>query len=239
MKTDPFQVVILAGGLATRLRPMTETIPKSLVEVNGEPFIVHQLRLLKQNNIHDIVMCVGYLGEQIIDLVGDGQSYGVHITYSFDGDRLLGTAGAIKQAMPFVGDNFFVLYGDSYLPCDYAKVQNAYLMGQKKALMTVFRNEGQWDSSNVEFTNGLILTYDKINKTPYMHYIDYGLGVFNKQAFDLVAANEPYDLALLYQRLLAEDQLSAFEVTQRFYETGSFAGIKELGYYLSSRELAQ
>jgi len=114
MKSGLFQVVILAGGLATRLRPMTETIPKSLVDVNGEPFIAHQLRLLEQNGIRDIVMCVGYLGEQIIKVIGDGKEYGVNIAYSFDGPQLLGTAGAIKQTMPLLKDTFFVLYGDSY-----------------------------------------------------------------------------------------------------------------------------
>lgn len=239
MKSDLFQVVILAGGLATRLRPMTETIPKSLVDVNGEPFIAHQLRLLKHHGIRDILMCVGYLGEQLIEVIGDGKEYGVNIAYSFDGPKLLGTAGAIKQAMPLLQDTFFVLYGDSYLPCDYQAVQDAYVKSQKLALMTVFKNSGQWDTSNVEFADGQILVYDKKNKTERMQYIDYGLGVFNKQAFNQLPSHEPYDLALLYQNLLAEQQLSAYEVKERFYEAGSFAGIKELGYYLSSREYAQ
>ncbi len=234
MKSGLFQVVILAGGLATRLRPMTETIPKSLVDVNGEPFIAHQLRLLEQNGIRDIVMCVGYLGEQIIKVIGDGKEYGVNIAYSFDGPQLLGTAGAIKQTMPLLKDTFFVLYGDSYLPCDYKAVQDAYMHSQKLALMTVFRNSGQWDTSNVEFANGHILVYDKKNKTERMQYIDYGLGLFNKQAFNQVSGNEPYDLALLYQHLLAEQQLSAYEVKERFYEAGSFAGIKELESYIKN-----
>lgn len=217
---------------------MTETIPKSLVDVNGEAFIVHQLRLLKRQGIRNILVCAGYLGEQIVDVIGDGSQFGIKIGYSFDGPQLLGTAGAIKQAMPLVQDNFFVLYGDSYLSCDYQSVQNAFVAGQKLGLMTVFRNLGQWDTSNVEFTQGQILVYDKKNKTERMHYIDYGLGLFNKRAFDQVPAGEPYDLAMLYQKLLAEQQLSAFEVTERFYEAGSFAGIKELGYYLSSCESA-
>jgi len=239
MKPNLFQVVILAGGLATRLRPMTETIPKSLVDVNGEPFIVHQLRLLERNGIRDIVMCVGYLGEQIIKVIGDGKEHGVNIAYSFDGLQLLGTAGAIKKAMPLLKDTFFVLYGDSYLPCDYKGAQDAFVQGQKPALMTVFRNSGQWDTSNVEFANGQILVYDKKNKTECMQYIDYGLGLFNKQVFTQVPSDGPYDLALLYQNLLTEQQLSAFEIKERFYEAGSFAGIKELGYYLSSRKCAQ
>lgn len=233
MTTDLFQLVILAGGLATRLRPITETIPKSLVDVNGEPFIAHQLRLLQRKGIRNIVMCVGYLGEQIIEAIGDGHRYGVHITYSFDGPKLLGTAGAIKQALPLLNDNFFVLYGDSYLPCDYFATQQTYIQHQKLALMTVFKNGGQWDSSNVEFVDHQILVYDKKNKTERMQYIDYGLGIFNKRAFERVPQDEAYDLALLYQNLLAEHQLSAFEVKQRFYEAGSFTGIQELGLYLT------
>ncbi len=234
MKTDLFQVVILAGGLATRLRPTTEKIPKSLMDINGEPFIVHQLRLLKQKGIREIVICVGYLGDQIINVIGDGKEYGVNVVYSWDGPQLLGTAGAIKQAMHCLNDSFFVLYGDSYLPCDYKNAQTAFINSQKLALMTVFRNSGQWDTSNVEFVNGEIGVYDKVNRTPRMQYIDYGLGIFNKQVFNEVPNDQPYDLALLYQKLLAEQQLAAFEVVERFYEAGSFAGINELEYYLSS-----
>jgi MurNAc alpha-1-phosphate uridylyltransferase len=234
MKLDLFQVVILAGGLATRLRPMTETIPKSLVDVNGKPFIAHQLQLLQQQGIRDIVLCVGHLGEQIIHAIGDGKNYGVNIVYSFDGYQLLGTAGAIKQAMPLLQENFFVLYGDSYLPCNYAQIQAFFIANKTLSLMTVFKNKGQWDTSNVEFIDGCILAYDKKNKTERMHYIDYGLGLFNKAAFHQVPDNQSYDLAVLYQNLLVQQQLSAFEVTERFYEAGSFAGIKELEYYLSS-----
>ncbi len=232
MKSDLSQVVILAGGLATRLRPLTQTIPKSLINVNGEPFIAHQLRLLQQNGIRHVVLCAGYLGEQIVNFVGDGKQYGVNVVYSFDGSLLLGTAGAIKQAMPLLEETFFVLYGDSYLPCDYRSVQSAFHHSHQAALMTVFRNQGQWDTSNVEFVDGHILAYDKKNQTERMHYIDYGLGLFHKKAFDQVPDNKPSDLALLYQQLLTQQQLAGFEVSERFYEVGSFAGINELEAYL-------
>lgn len=233
---DLFPVVILAGGLATRLRPITEKIPKSLVDINGEPFIAHQLRLLTKHGIKQVVMCIGYLGEMVRDYLGDGSQFGLNVTYSFDGPKLLGTAGAIKQALPMLhNENFFVLYGDSYLPCDYAAVQQTFIDSHKKSLMTVFRNQGQWDKSNVEFANGEILIYDKQQKTNRMHYIDYGLGIFNKKAFEHVPENQDYDLALLYQELLRSKQLAAHEVTQRFYEVGSFAGITELGYYLAEQ----
>jgi histidinol-phosphate phosphatase family protein len=219
---------ILAGGLATRLRPLTQTIPKALVEVDGEPFLAHQLRLLRAAGIARVVMCVGYLGESIRDFAGTGQRFDLEIDYAFDGPRLLGTAGALKQALPLLGPEFFVLYGDSYLPCDYAAVAAAFRASGRPALMTVFRNEGRWDPSNVEFAEGRILAYDKQDRTPRMCHIDYGLGLFRRQAFDLTPAGEVADLAALYRQLLARGELAACEVTERFYEIGSFEGIEEL-----------
>lgn len=237
MKTNLFPVVILAGGLATRLRPLTQTIPKSLVEVHGEPFIAHQLRLLQKNGIRQVVVCIGYLGEQIVDFVGNGTQFGLDVSYSFDGPTLLGTAGAIKQALTLLDNDFFVLYGDSYLSCDYTSVQSAFINSQKYALMTVFRNVGQWDKSNVEFSRGEILMYDKKNQTEQMHYIDYGLGVFKKKTFEIVLDKNPYDLAELYQELLTQKQLGAFEIKHRFYEVGSFSGIKEFEEFLLTTDL--
>ena len=149
-------VAILAGGLATRLRPLTETIPKSLVEINGEPFLWHQLRLLRANGIRRVVLCLSHLGEQVRDSVGEGGAFGLDIHYSLDGPTLLGTAGALKRAEPLLGGSFFVLYGDSYLPICWAAVERAFLQSGQAGLMTVYRNEGQWDTSNVEFIDGRI-----------------------------------------------------------------------------------
>ena len=175
-------VAILAGGLATRLRPLTETIPKSLVEVNGEPFLWHQLRLLRENGIDRVVLCVSHLGEQVRDSVGDGRKFGVHIDYSFDGPTLLGTAGALQRAQPLLGESFFVLYGDSYLPIDWRSVEAAFRASGKAGLMTVYRNESQWDTSNVEFVDGRIVAYNKKLRNPRMRHIDYGLGVLHAAA---------------------------------------------------------
>jgi NDP-sugar pyrophosphorylase family protein len=233
-----FDMVILAGGLATRLRPLTETIPKALLVVQGEPFVAHQFKLLKQQNIRRVVMCIGYLGEQIIDYVGDGSRYGLEVEYLFDGPVLLGTAGAIKRALPLVGENFFVLNGDSYLPCDYAAVQQTFLHTKKAGLMTVFHNEGQWDTSNVEYADNMIINYDKVNRTPRMRHIDYGLEIFTRQAFDIVPENKPFDLVPVYQALLAKNQLAAHEVKQRFYENGSHAGLAALEEYLAVNKIA-
>ena len=220
-------VAILAGGLATRLQPVTNSVPKALLDVDGEPFITHQLRLLHRKGIERVVLCVGYLGEKIRDYVGSGEQFGVHIDYSFDGPALLGTAGAVCQALPLLGDQFFVLYGDSYLPCDYRRVARAFHDSRKIALMTVFHNDGQWDVSNVEFAGGKIWAYDKHNRTPRMRHIDYGLGVFEATAFEQTRSRQPIDLAAVYQSLLQRGELAAFEVTDRFYEIGSFEGWRE------------
>lgn len=226
-----FSVAILAGGLATRLRPLTQTIPKSLVEINGEPFLWHQLRLLRANGVRRVVLCVGYLGEMVRESIGNGSRFDLDIDYSFDGPNLLGTAGALRQALPQLDDSFFVLYGDSYLPCDWAMVQDSFLRQGKKALMTVCRNENRWDTSNVELRDGRIVSYSKTHRTERMAYIDYGLGVLRKTAFE--GHEDVQDLAVLYQQLLAEDELSAAEISERFYEIGSFTGIQEMETYLS------
>jgi len=230
-----FPVVILAGGLAKRLQPLTGTIPKALMDVNGEPFIAHQLRLLQANKIERVVICAGYLGEMIQDFVGDGARFGMEVHFSFDGPMLLGTAGAITKAVSLLGQSFFVLYGDTYLPCDFGAVQAAFEKSDRLALMTVFRNDGQWDWSNVEFVAGQILTYDKRNRTPQMRHIDYGLGVFHRAAFEVVPGDQPYDLAMVYQSLLHQGELAAYEVDQRFYEIGSPEGLEETRRYLAER----
>lgn len=228
MSISLFPVVILAGGLATRLQPISHQIPKSMMLVNGEPFIAHQLRLLHANGITKVMMCVGYLGEQIVDFVKGNKGFGLDVYFSFDGNPLLGTAGAIKKTLPLLDKNFFVLYGDSYLTCDFVKIQNYYVEKNKQALMTVFHNKNHWDISNVEFNHGHIYNYDKKNITKEMQYIDYGLGIFNSGIFDYVPANEFYDIALLYQHALKSNQLVGYEVMERFYEIGSFAGIAAL-----------
>ena len=226
-------VAILAGGMATRLMPITEKIPKALIDINGVPFIFHQLRLLRSKGIVRVVICAGYLGEMIQDFVGDGRRFDIQVEYSFDGGRLLGTGGAVKKALALLDESFFVLYGDSYLPCDYEEVQAAFEGSEKKALMTVFHNEGAWDTSNVEFKNGQILAYEKQRLTPRMRHIDYGLGVFQREAFATVPEDMPYDLADLYQFLLEKGELAAFEVMERFYEIGSIAGLEELKSHLA------
>jgi NDP-sugar pyrophosphorylase family protein len=228
-------VAILCGGLATRLGPITAALPKALIELNGLPFLAHQLRLLRLRGVHRVVLCVGHHGDMIGDYVRDGSQFGLEAAISFDGPTLLGTAGAVRRAIPLLGATFFVLYGDSYLTCDYRAVAHAFERSGKQGLMTVFRNDGNYDTSNVEFNNGDIVRYDKTQVTPQMRHIDYGLGVFHASAFEALPDNAPRDLAHVYQDLLRAGQLAAFEVVERFYQIGSREGIEETAEFLRTQ----
>jgi len=226
-----FPVAILAGGLATRMHPMTERIPKALIEVAGRPFIEHQLLLLRRESVDRVVLCVGFLGEMIQAYIGDGARFGLSVSYSFDGERLLGTGGALRRALPMLGSDFFVLYGDSYLDIGYAQVQAAYRRSGQPALMTVFRNEGRWDTSNVIFDGKRVVRYDKLYPSEDMKFIDYGLGILNGDIFSAAGA-EAFDLSDLYATLAGEGRLAGFEAMTRFYEIGTPSGLAEADGYL-------
>ena len=221
-------VAVLAGGLATRLRPVTEKIPKSLIPVAGKPFLAHQLELLRSCGIRRAVLCVGYLGEMIQREFGDGSAFGLRLDYAFDGPKLLGTGGALKRALPLLGMEFFVLYGDSYLPIEYRPIAEFFRRSGKLGCMTVYRNEGRYDTSNVVFRDGSVMVYDKKKRLPEMHHIDYGLSLFQAAVFNAYPADEPFDLAEVMGKLVREKQLAGYEVRERFYEIGSPAGLSEL-----------
>ena len=231
---SPPPVAILAGGLATRLRPITTYIPKVLVEVAGEPFIRHQLRFLAQQGIHDVVLCTGYLGEMVEREVGT-ECCGCRVRYSCDGDKALGTGGALRKALPLLGENFYVMYGDSFLDIQFAPVFEAFRRAKAPALMTVFHNRGRWDVSNVEYAAGRILRYDKATHNPAMTYIDYGLGVVTGEVILRLPPGIAIDLGELYRDLAVEGRLAGFEVHTRFYDIGSPAGLRETEVYLRGR----
>ncbi len=228
-------IAVLSGGLATRMRPLTETIPKALLEVAGKPFAVHQVELLKQYGFHQIVMCIGYLGEMIEAELGDGSDFGLQIHYSLDGDKLLGTGGAIKKALPLLGDSFFVTYGDAYLETDYTAIAEQFANSGKDGLMVVYRNEGKWDTSNVIYADGQVQRYDKVNRVPEMHYIDYGVGMLKASVFNVYAVDAKFDLADVYMKLVAKNQMAGYETDKRFYEIGSQSGLAETDAYLRAQ----
>jgi len=227
-----FPVAILAGGLAMRMRPLTETIPKSLIEVAGKPFIFHQLTYLKKQNIKSVILCTGYLGDKIYDYVGDGSKWGIDVRYSPDGPHPLGTGGAIKKALSMLGECFFVLYGDSYLPVDFKKVQKSYIDSEKKGLMTIIKNNNKWDISNVELDFDKIKIYDKNNVSSSMTHIDFGLGLLNEKIFEAYQSGAAFELSEIYRQLSLDGELFGYEVFERFYEIGSRQGLLDTHNHL-------
>lgn len=228
-------VVILAGGLATRLGPESATTPKLLIEVAGRPFAAHQLAWLRREGVREVIYAVGHMGERIEAALGDGSRWGMRFRYAWDGPRLVGTGGALKRAQPLWGARAFVLYGDSYLTCALGPVERASDQAGGACVMTVFRNDGQWDASNVHFQDGQLLAYDKVRPDPAMHHIDYGLGIVTAEAFAPYPADAPLDLATVYQDQLAAGRLIGVEVFERFHEIGSPAGLAETRRWLGEQ----
>jgi NDP-sugar pyrophosphorylase family protein len=229
--SDPLPpICILAGGLGTRLGQHVRDTPKPLLEVAGQPFILHQLRLLAGYGAHRAVICVGYRGEQIVERIGS-ERFGVEIAYSYDGPELIGTLGAIRKAAPLLDQRFLVLYGDTYLRVDYRRAAASWAHSALPGLMTVLRNDGLWDTSNVEFSGDRVVAYDKRNPTETMHWIDYGLGGLERSALELVAPDVP-DLADLYHQLAVRGELCGYAATERFYEIGTPDALAEADEFL-------
>lgn len=231
-------VVVIAGGLATRLRPFIDNIPKSLVPINGLPFVLHQLQLFEVKGITHVHFCLGYLGQLVVNLI-DKSSYKstMNITYSFDGKKLMGTGGAIKNALTYLPEVFFVTYGDSYLDVDFKEIQNLFfsVKTDNEGLMTIYKNNNMHDVSNVVFKENKIKTYSKKQLSEEMEYIDYGLGILQKNHFFCPDFDTSFDLAKIYEKLTNEGKLIGFEMQQRFYEIGSLQGIDELSNFLNKK----
>ena len=219
-------VAILAGGLAKRLKKNTLNKPKALIDIAGKPFISRQLSYLSNQNIKDIVICTAHLGNQIKDYVGDGSKYNLKVSYSDDGDKLLGTGGSLKKASRILGENFFILYGDSFLPINFSLVEKAYFRQKKPALMTVFKNNDHGDKSNVYFKNKCVL-YNKKNPQKNMNYIDYGLNVVKGSIFYNFPTNKMFDLSDVFEDLSNKSLLAGLKIYDRFYEIGSINGLND------------
>jgi NDP-sugar pyrophosphorylase family protein len=229
-------LALLAGGLATRMRPLTETIPKSLLEVAGKPFLDHQLSLFARQGVRHMVICAGFLGEQMRAFAGDGAKWNLHIEWSFDGGQLLGTGGALMQALPLLGEEFLVTYGDSYLDEPYGPIVETFHASGQPALMTVFRNEGRFDTSNIEFENGRLKRYDKAALTPAMRHIDYGLQVLKAEVLAGWPKGRKFDLAAAYTSLVEKGRMAGYETARRFHEIGSPQGLADLDALLKGHD---
>lgn len=228
-------LALLAGGMATRMRPLTDKIPKALLEVAGEPFIARQLRLFRREGISRVVLCVGYKWEMIQDFVGDGSKFDLEVIYSADGPKLLGTGGAVRKALPYLGTEILVMYGDSWLDVPFAPIVEAFRASGKPALMTVFRNEGRWDTSNVWYEDGVLRLYEKRERLPQMQHIDWGLSLIKADVLAAKPADTAFDLAETYSEMSRSGLLAGYEVTKRFYEIGSMAGLEETNALLGKK----
>ncbi len=231
------QVVILAGGLGTRLRAVAPDTPKALVPVAGRPFIEQQFELLKRNGLRDVLVCVGHFGEKIVRHVGDGARFGVRVSFAYeDPARLMGTGGALVNALPQLQAEFLTLYGDSYLPTDYQRIVRMFRESGRPALMSVFKNDGQWDKSNARVEGGQLVFYSKSAQPGEADYIDYGLSAFSRTVFEGYRnAPMPLDLGLVQERLVREGQMAACIVHERFYEIGKPEGLAELDRLLAHK----
>ena len=234
------QCVILAGGLATRMRPLTDSLPKALIPVAGRPFIDYQLEWLAKVGVTKVLLSVGYRGEMLCDHAGDGSRWGLALTVIDEGAELRGTGGALRLAHDrgALEESFLLTYGDSFLPIDFSAVWRAFLACGKPALMTVFRNAGLWDQSNAVLDQGQVF-YDKTRRSrpaEDFQYIDYGLSALERAVVPrLVPADGKHDLANVFHELGKSGQLAGFEVQQRFFEIGSPAGLSDFEQWLKTR----
>lgn len=233
------QCVILAGGLGTRLYPATRTIPKCLVEVAGRPFAHWQLEWLASQGVNRVVYSIGHLGELIRAEIGDGTSWGVAVTYVDEGAEPVGTGGALRIAVErgAADDEFFVLYGDSYLSIDLGAVAADFRRRRPDALMTVYRNQGRFETSNAVFADGMVTHYEKglADPPPEMRFVDYGLSVLHGAAvLETVAPGAPSDVADAFTTLSSAGRLAGFEASERFFEIGSPSGLADLERHLAS-----
>ena len=227
-----YPVVILAGGIGSRLGKLTRKTPKALVKINGKPFIYYQLKLLRKKGIKEVILCIGYLGDQIKKYVGNGKKFNLNIKYSHE-KKLLGTGGAVKNAFSLIKKNFFIMYGDTYLPINFIKIKNRYIKLKSKALITIYKNKKNLDKSNVYF-NGKNIFYNKKNYLKKMKYVEYGVSIFNKEIFKFFRKKKKFDLSDLFCFLSKKKLLDYYLIKKRFYEIGSISGLKDSKKYLKS-----
>jgi len=225
------QIAIICGGLATRLGELSKTIPKSMILVAGKPFLEYQIENIKRHGIKDIVLCVGHLSEKIQSYFKDGSEFGVNIKYSYDGDKLLGPIGAIKNAEKMLKDEFFIMYGDSYISVDFQKVFSYYKENKKLALMVVFQNKDKYDKSNLKVNNNLVISHGEKDAD----YIDYGTSILNKKTLDFLEEDKFYSTGDFFKILIRKQELLAYEAKRRFYHIGNPEALEEIREHIKEK----
>ena len=229
------QIVILCGGLATRLGDLAKNTPKSMIQIKDKPFLEYQIENVKKHSITDIVLCVGHLSEQIEDYFGSGEKLGVNINYSYDKDKPLGPIGALKNAETLLQDPFFIMYGDSYIFVDFKKVYTYFSKQDKLALMTIYQNFDKFDSSNI-ITNHKLVTKYGGEKTKETTYIDYGVSLLKKKILEDIPADTFYSTNDLFSKLVRQKELLAYEIKKRFYHIGTPEALEEFKKYVETKK---
>lgn len=220
------------------MRPHTSTVPKCLLPVCGRPFADWQLEWLAAEGVEHVVFSIGHLGHEIRSHVGDGSRWSLHVEYVDEGEELLGTGGALGLAAKrdVLDEQFFVIYGDSYLSVHLDSVEETFRSSGCPALMTVFHNSGHWEESNVVFSDGCVRRYEKHSPNPPvdMVYVDYGVLAFQRETV-ATFSDPPVDLAPILEELSLTGRLAGYEATDRFYEIGSPTGLRALESHLAGR----
>ena len=228
-------IAILAGGLGTRVSDISRNNPKSMIEIHGKPFVYWQISNLIQQGYFEILMCIGHKGSIIQEYLEIQFKDKAQISYSFDGELQLGTGGSIKKALPMLGDEFMVLYGDSYLPICFSKVESTFKDSGRPALMTVYKNSNALSPSNVLIEQDKVIQYSKSHDQAILTYIDYGLNLFSKGVFETEIEGTTFDLGVIFRKLISEELLTAYEIKERYYEIGSPKGIVDFQDYLKGK----
>jgi NDP-sugar pyrophosphorylase family protein len=228
-------MVILCGGLATRLGSLTKNVPKSLIKIYEKPFLQYQIEILKKRSINDIVLCVGHLSEQIKEYFGNGEKFGVNIKYSYDGDKQLGPIGAIKNAEKLLEKEFFIMYGDSYLDIDFQKISSYFNEFDKLGLMAVYKNFDKYDKSNLIIKNNMIIAYGEKERTKDMVYIDSGTSILKKEALNLIPKQTFFSTGDFFTKLISKNELLAFEIEKRFYHIGNPEALEEFSNFIKTQ----
>jgi len=227
------QIVVMAGGLATRMRPLTEEVPKSMLPVGGIPFVGHQLQLFKRGGITEVLLCVGHLRDKIQEYVGDGSRWGLKVSYSWEEGELQGTAGALRDAGTLLADSFLMTWGDSFVRADYPFVMNSHLSSGLLCSVVVFRNENKYDRSNISFDNGKILKYEKGGGSQDLLFVDAGLSVYDRKFIAEIPSGK-ISMDTIWKKLASENALGGIEVENRFYEIGSMKGLEDFARFVST-----
>jgi MurNAc alpha-1-phosphate uridylyltransferase len=230
-------VAVLAGGLGTRLRLVTgETLPKALVPVAGRPFIDRKLDELRGRGANEVVLLVGHGGDALRTHVGDGEAFGLQVTYLEDGPTLLGTGGALLRARPMLGDTFWTTYGDTLLSVDTASAEAQFAASDALGLMTVLHNRDRWEPSNTRVEGSRVVAYSKQPRPAAAEHIDYGMLLFRAAALSGFGPGDAFDLGEALGALVTQQRLDAFEVTERFHDIGTVEALRETEDWVRERE---